>query len=111
MTRFVHCLSSVATDNGQWTTDRSARNRDRPLAVCLLRRKVQCEHAALPERAFDADPPAVSLGDLADHAQPKAAAADLRSDHILAAIERLEDMRQVGWGDATPTILYGDIDL
>src|SRR5262245_2176307 len=73
--------------------------------------QIDRERAAMAGCALDADMAAVGLDDLADHAQPQAAAVDLRGDRVLAAIERLEDMREIGRRDAHAAILHGDGDL
>ena len=54
---------------------------------------------------------AVGLDNAADDAEPEAVAVNLLRLCLGAAIERLEDVRQVGRWDAEPAILYDDLHL
>ena len=69
------------------------------------------EGAALARRALQRDPPGVRLDDPLDEAEAEAGALDLRRDDVGRAVERIEDLRLVGGGDADAAIADADLDV
>ena len=74
-------------------------------------RQVQRERAALAGVGAHRDPAAELVHDALDQAQAEPAAVDLPRRGVAAAIERLEDVRQVAGGDAGAVVADGDADL
>src|SRR5262245_19517301 len=73
--------------------------------------QVNRECAAFAELALHGDPAPVGLHNLANHAESQAAAVDLSGDGFVSAVERFEDVRQVGRWNAQAIIAHGDRDF
>src|SRR3954451_442392 len=69
------------------------------------------ERAALARPARDRDAAAVGFDDAADDAEAEAVAVNLLLLRPLAAIERLEHVRQVGRGDTEAAVLDPNLHL
>src|SRR3954454_21288204 len=74
-------------------------------------RQMDGECAALAGCAGHRHAAAVSFDNAAHDAQAEPVAVDLMRLCLGAAVERLEHMWQVGWGDAEPAIFDDDLDL
>ncbi len=81
--------------------------RSRLAAVAGGAGQVDREGAAVARRALHHDSPAVRLDDLADDAQAQAAAVDLRHNCVVAAVERLDDVREIVGRAADAGIPHG----
>src|SRR5262249_9995775 len=85
---------------------------DRRLAAIVRRAgQVNRECAAFAELALHGDPAPVGLHNLANHAESQAAAVDLSGDGFVSAVERFEDVRQVGRWNAQAIIAHRDRDF
>src|SRR4051812_18648555 len=73
------------------------------------RGKTKREQGAAIARPIDSDAAAVGDGDLFHDGQAEAAAANAIGP--AAAVERLEEVRQIARGDAGPAIFNGDYDV
>src|SRR5437762_2365195 len=70
------------------------------------RRKTKCEERAAFAPLVDRHTAAVRGGDLFDDRQPKSAAANAIGS--AAAVERLEEMRQIARRDSGTAVFYGN---
>src|SRR5262249_16940403 len=69
-------------------------------------RKRHHDTCASASTAFDGDLALVRVHDMPHHAQANAGASDLRIYRAAAAVERLEDVRQIGGVDANPAVRH-----